>query len=177
MTAATGGRPVQRHPRLGCAGAGPHFVLPRAELLAPEGRGSDGIDVARDLTALYLAYVAVATTLAPLVLFLLVRDPVDILSVGGIVAAAHTPVVVGLTLYVNRRHRGSNASPRPTPLILGEQRPATAQTQTDPLGIRDVPAVFRARQRAASTGAGWCRITLVSLVDPWGSVAPDARSQ
>ncbi|WFE28363.1 Nramp family divalent metal transporter [Solwaraspora sp. WMMD791] len=53
--------------------------------------------------AVYLTYVAVAMTLAPLVLFLLVRNPVEILSVGGIIAAAHTPVVVGLTLYVNRR--------------------------------------------------------------------------
>ncbi|MFY1699991.1 MULTISPECIES: Nramp family divalent metal transporter [unclassified Solwaraspora] len=53
--------------------------------------------------AVHLTYVAVAMTLAPLVLFLLVRNPVEILSVGGIIAAAHTPVVVGLTLYVNRR--------------------------------------------------------------------------
>ncbi|MDG4766009.1 Nramp family divalent metal transporter [Solwaraspora sp. WMMD406] len=157
------------------------FLVLGAELLAPEGRVPDGIDVARDLTALlaelwgtfgeilllvcvvvalwgtvfanqdgwartyadatgllaggeqarsgsgeqrragrdgsggwfgrlvanrrrlYLAYVAGAMTIAPLGLFLLVRDPVDILSVGGIIAAAHTPVVVGLTLYVNRR--------------------------------------------------------------------------
>jgi len=57
----------------------------------------------RSPRAVYLTYVAVAMTLAPLVLFLLVRNPVEILSVGGIIAAAHTPVVVGLTLYVNRR--------------------------------------------------------------------------
>ena len=37
----------------------------------------------------------------PLIVFFLVRNPVDILSVAGIVAAVHTPVVVGLTLYLN----------------------------------------------------------------------------
>nr|WP_269440813.1 Nramp family divalent metal transporter [Micromonospora tarapacensis] len=153
------------------------FLVLGAELLAPQGRIPNGVDVARDLTALlselwgtfgevllltcvvvalwgtifanqdgwartyadatrliigrrpddqpgrsaqpvagdwadrlhrhprrvYRTYVAVSMTLAPLVLFLLVRDPVQILSVGGIIAAAHTPVVVGLTLYVNRR--------------------------------------------------------------------------
>lgn len=47
-------------------------------------------------------YVIVTVTLLPLVVFFLVRDPVDILEVGGIVAAVHTPVVVGLTLYLNK---------------------------------------------------------------------------
>ena len=169
---------MSRTAALGVAGGGlviVSFLVLGAELLAPQGRVPDGVDVARDLTALlgdlwgtfgevllltcvvvalwgtifanqdgwartyadatrlitagrsddepaddgeqtgrlarlsrhpravYLTYVAVAMTLAPLVLFLLVRNPVEILSVGGIIAAAHTPVVVGLTLYVNRR--------------------------------------------------------------------------
>ncbi|WBB99727.1 Nramp family divalent metal transporter [Solwaraspora sp. WMMA2080] len=171
-------RTMSRTAALGVAGGGlviVSFLVLGAELLAPQGRVPDGVDVARDLTALlgdlwgtfgevllltcvvvalwgtifanqdgwartyadatrlitagrsddepaddgeqtgrlarlsrhpravYLTYVAVAMTLAPLVLFLLVRNPVEILSVGGIIAAAHTPVVVGLTLYVNRR--------------------------------------------------------------------------
>jgi len=171
-------RTMSRTAALGVVGGGlviVSFLVLGAELLAPQGRVPDGVDVARDLTALlgdlwgtfgevllltcvvvalwgtifanqdgwartyadatrlvaggphddgaagdegpagrvarlvrrpravYLTYVAVAMTLAPQVLFLLVRDPVEILSVGGIIAAAHTPVVVGLTLYANRR--------------------------------------------------------------------------
>jgi hypothetical protein len=38
----------------------------------------------------------------PLIVFFIVRDPVDILSVGGVVTTVHTPVVVFLTLYLNR---------------------------------------------------------------------------
>lgn len=48
------------------------------------------------------AYVVVTVTLLPLLVFFLVRDPVDILEIGGIVAAVHTPVIVGLTLYLNK---------------------------------------------------------------------------
>ncbi|WP_035991584.1 Nramp family divalent metal transporter [Leptolyngbya sp. KIOST-1] len=47
-------------------------------------------------------YVIVTVTVLPLVVFFVVRDPVDILEVGGIVAAIHTPVIVGLTLYLNK---------------------------------------------------------------------------
>ncbi|WP_416674493.1 Nramp family divalent metal transporter [Egbenema bharatensis] len=47
-------------------------------------------------------YVVVTVAVLPLIVFFLVRDPVDILEVGGIVAAIHTPVVVGLTLYLNK---------------------------------------------------------------------------
>lgn len=52
---------------------------------------------------LTLAYVVDTITVLPAALFLLVRDPVKILSIAGIVAAAHTSVVAGLTLYMNRR--------------------------------------------------------------------------
>ncbi|MBE9170607.1 Nramp family divalent metal transporter [Pleurocapsales cyanobacterium LEGE 06147] len=47
-------------------------------------------------------YVIVTVTILPLLVFFLVREPVDILEVGGIVAAAHQPVVAFLTLYLNK---------------------------------------------------------------------------
>lgn len=47
-------------------------------------------------------YVIVTVTVLPLIVFFWVRNPVSILEVGGIVAAVHTPVVVGLTLYLNK---------------------------------------------------------------------------
>ena len=49
-------------------------------------------------------YVVVVLTGVPLLVFFLLRDPVRILSIGGIISAAHMPVVVLLTLHVNRRH-------------------------------------------------------------------------
>lgn len=56
----------------------------------------------RDRERLKNAYAVIMLTAVPLVILFLVRDPVSILSVGGIVAAAHTPVVVFLTLYLNK---------------------------------------------------------------------------
>jgi Mn2+/Fe2+ NRAMP family transporter len=47
-------------------------------------------------------YVIVTVTILPIIVFFLVRDPVEILEVGGIIAAAHQLVVVGLTLYLNK---------------------------------------------------------------------------
>lgn len=55
-------------------------------------------DHRRWLTGAFVVVVAVAI---PLGVFWMLRRPVDILSVGGIVAAIHTPVVVYLTLYLN----------------------------------------------------------------------------
>ena len=43
----------------------------------------------------------VALTLIPVIVFLVMRNPVDILSVAGIITAAHLPIVVTLTLYLN----------------------------------------------------------------------------
>ena len=43
----------------------------------------------------------VALTLIPVFVFLVMRNPVDILSVAGIITAAHLPIVVTLTLYLN----------------------------------------------------------------------------
>lgn len=48
------------------------------------------------------AFAIVFTAAIPLVVFWLVRDPVAILSIGGIIAAAHTPVIVFLTQYLNK---------------------------------------------------------------------------
>jgi Mn2+/Fe2+ NRAMP family transporter len=49
-------------------------------------------------------YVLAVLTAVPVILFLSIRDPVAILSIGGIISAAHMPVVVLLTLYLNLRH-------------------------------------------------------------------------
>ncbi|HVM52921.1 MAG TPA: Nramp family divalent metal transporter [Acidimicrobiales bacterium] len=56
-----------------------------------------------DRATLKNAYAVVATTAVPVLALFLVRDPVEILSVGGIIAAVHTPVVVALVLTLNRQ--------------------------------------------------------------------------
>lgn len=56
-------------------------------------------------------HVVVTATVAPLVVFWAVRDPVAILSIGGIVTAALTPVLVALTLYLNRRRLPAGLRP------------------------------------------------------------------
>lgn len=48
-------------------------------------------------------YAVAATAVLPLLVLIMAREPVRVLSIGGIVAAAHTPVIVFLTLYLNRR--------------------------------------------------------------------------
>lgn len=53
--------------------------------------------------ALKNVFVLTLTGLLPVLVIVLVRDPVRIMSASGIVAAAHTPVIVGLTLALNRR--------------------------------------------------------------------------
>lgn len=47
-------------------------------------------------------YAIVLGAVLPIIAFLVVRNPVDILSIAGTVAAVHTPLVVFLTLYLNR---------------------------------------------------------------------------
>ncbi len=56
----------------------------------------------RDREKLKNGYAIWVTAILPLIVFFIVRDPVDILSVGGVVTTVHTPVVVFLTLYLNR---------------------------------------------------------------------------
>lgn len=47
-------------------------------------------------------YAIVFGAVLPIAAFFIVKDPVDILSIAGTVAAVHTPVVVFLTLHLNR---------------------------------------------------------------------------
>nr|WP_283251023.1 Nramp family divalent metal transporter [Rhabdothermincola salaria] len=49
-------------------------------------------------------YVVAVTGLLPLAVYLVVQDPVTIMSMSGVVAAVHTPFIVGLILLVNWRH-------------------------------------------------------------------------
>ena len=64
-----------------------------------------------DRRFLHRGFVVTTVTLVPLVVLWAVQDPVAILSVGGIVTAAHTPVLVALTLYVNHRHLPKDLRP------------------------------------------------------------------
>jgi Mn2+/Fe2+ NRAMP family transporter len=60
------------------------------------------------LKNIYAIWIA---AIVPLIIFFLVRDPVDILSVGGVVTTIHTPVVVFLTLYLNRKQLPESLRP------------------------------------------------------------------
>ncbi|WP_224999408.1 Nramp family divalent metal transporter [Cesiribacter sp. SM1] len=51
---------------------------------------------------LRIIYAVALGAIVPIIVFFIVKDPVEILSVAGTVAAVHTPVVVFLTLYLNR---------------------------------------------------------------------------
>jgi Mn2+/Fe2+ NRAMP family transporter len=46
-------------------------------------------------------YIALITGILPLVILLFFEDPVKVMSASGIIAAAHTPFIVFLALYVN----------------------------------------------------------------------------
>jgi Mn2+/Fe2+ NRAMP family transporter len=59
------------------------------------------------------AFTLGVLTLAPIAIFVAARDPVRILSVGGILAAAHMPLVVLLTLYLNRSRLPPSLQPGP----------------------------------------------------------------
>jgi Mn2+/Fe2+ NRAMP family transporter len=50
-----------------------------------------------------LFYITIVATVFPLILFLMVRNPVNLLSVAGSIAAAHMPFVVVVTMMVNHR--------------------------------------------------------------------------
>ncbi len=49
------------------------------------------------------AYILVLLMVLPVLILLILRDPVRILSIGGIITAVHTPVVVAFTLYLNKK--------------------------------------------------------------------------
>ncbi|KMQ49938.1 Manganese transport protein MntH [Chitinispirillum alkaliphilum] len=56
-------------------------------------------------------YASTVTALIPLVVFLIVREPVALLSFGGIIAAIHMPVIVLLTQYVNVKNLPAELRP------------------------------------------------------------------
>jgi Mn2+/Fe2+ NRAMP family transporter len=58
-------------------------------------------------------YILLVLTAIPIIVFLLLRNPVDILSVAGIITAAHLPVVVSLTLYLNTSRLPRTLGPGP----------------------------------------------------------------
>lgn len=72
----------------------------------------------RDREFLFRANVVVTVTAVPLAVFWAVRDPVQILSVGGIVTAVHTPVLVALTYYLNTRRLPPGLRPGPAMRVL-----------------------------------------------------------
>lgn len=74
-----------------------------------EGRGKSIVwrhvmQLMQSRSKLRTAYVSILGGALPIVTFFLVRDPVAILSIAGTAAALHTPVVVFLTLYINRKY-------------------------------------------------------------------------
>jgi Mn2+/Fe2+ NRAMP family transporter len=48
------------------------------------------------------AFVILLVTVLPIVMYLLIGEPVELLKIAGAVEAAHIPVVTALTLYLNR---------------------------------------------------------------------------
>lgn len=56
-------------------------------------------------------YAITATAILPLILFYLVQDPVKILSAAGVIAAAHTPVILAFALYLNTKRMDKSFSP------------------------------------------------------------------
>jgi len=62
-------------------------------------------------TSLKRAYIATITGLVPLAIILVFEDPVEIMSVSGIIAAAHTPFIAGVTLLVNRSQLPEGLAP------------------------------------------------------------------
>lgn len=76
-------------------------------LIVRDGRSVRGLGRRR----LTMVYVATVTGLVPLGVVLAVSDPVAIMSVSGLVAALHTPFIVGLILLVNRRQLPAGLRP------------------------------------------------------------------
>lgn len=56
-------------------------------------------------------YAVLLGAICPLIVFFIVKNPVDILTVAGTIAAVHTPVVVYLTLRLNRTRLPERARP------------------------------------------------------------------
>lgn len=49
------------------------------------------------------AYIVVLLTILPVVIYLSVGEPVGLLQLGGLIEAAHIPVIAWLTIYLNHR--------------------------------------------------------------------------
>lgn len=58
-------------------------------------------------------FVVTLTGVLPIVVVILVADPVAIMSASGLVAALHTPLIVGLIIAVNRRDLPDELGPGP----------------------------------------------------------------
>jgi Mn2+/Fe2+ NRAMP family transporter len=56
-----------------------------------------------DEAVLKNVFVVVVLTVLPIVLYLMIGEPVGLLKVAGAIEAAHIPIVTGLVLYLNRR--------------------------------------------------------------------------
>ncbi|WP_028571735.1 Nramp family divalent metal transporter [Desulfonatronum lacustre] len=72
------------------------MLLPRTMKRLEKGRSRAGLR-----RQLMNSYILVVLTGIPIIVFLLLRNPVVILSVAGIITAAHLPIMVALTLYLN----------------------------------------------------------------------------
>jgi Mn2+/Fe2+ NRAMP family transporter len=59
-------------------------------------------DRLRDRAFLTRVYLVSVTGIVPVIIVMLFSDPVEVMSASGIIAAAHTPFIVFITLYLNR---------------------------------------------------------------------------
>ncbi|GEN26454.1 hypothetical protein HVA01_01000 [Halovibrio variabilis] len=65
-------------------------------------------------------YIVTVTGLVPVIILLLFNDPVQVMSVSGIIAAAHTPFIALTALYVNRSRLPTSLRPGlPATLTMG----------------------------------------------------------
>ncbi|MBE0428295.1 MAG: Nramp family divalent metal transporter [Thermoleophilia bacterium] len=84
-----------------------------ATLILLRRRGIDESSKPRRRLLLRNGYVIAVLTAAPVAVYLLLRDPVGILFIGGAISAAHIPVVVSVTLYLNLRRLPRALAPGP----------------------------------------------------------------
>jgi|GEM_PF-297176 len=76
-------------------------------------RIAPGTDERRVRIRLQNVFTILVLAIVPVLIVLVARDPVWILSIGGILAAAHMPLIVLLTLQVNRTHLPAAHRPGP----------------------------------------------------------------
>lgn len=56
-------------------------------------------------------YIIIVTGLIPIIILIFFKDPVKVMSVSGIIAAAHTPFIALIALYVNRSRLPNSLRP------------------------------------------------------------------